>query len=125
MKFKNVRTVAGLLLQLVSFHAHAGEGGGDPFPFQAPGQVSSQSRYAADAGQDRFPDLGGRAVQAPVPVRFLALAGSEAPLLPANAAPARSDEGTVAFAQARGLERYQASRRGPAHAPVTVASAGR
>ena len=117
MKTKNVRRVAGLMLQLVSFQAHAeSEGGKDPFVFQAPAQLSSPSRYAADAGQERFPDLAGRATQPPVSVQMLAYAGSEAPLLAANAAPAGFDSGTVVFAQARSLERYEVAKR--ARVPV-------
>ena len=111
MQFKKVRTVASLLMQLVSVHAHAGEGSGNPFPFAAQPETVGQLRYAADAGQERFPDLSGRVAQAPAPVAMLALAGSEAPLLSANAAPGGFDTGTVAFAQARGLERYETAKR--------------
>ena len=125
MNTKNMRRVAGLVLQLVSVHAHAeGDGGRDPFPFQAPAQVSAQSRYAADAGHERFPDLTGRPSEMPVPVRMLALAGSEAMVASANTAPVGYDEGTVMFAQARSLERYQAAKQVPVRA-AGVAVAGR
>ena len=125
MTLRKTRTIAGLLLQLVSFHAHAeSEGAGDPFPFQAPVPAMPQARYAADAGQERFPDLVGRTAQAPVPVRMLAVAGSEAPLLSTNAAPGGFDEGTVALVQVRGLERYRAFRRPPVRV-AQAAAAGR
>ena len=125
MKTHLVLAVAVLSLGLTTVQAYAeGEGNGDPFPFQAPTQPYSVAAFAADTASNPYPDLSGRPTQQPSETRMLAAGGSEAPVQSASSLPRGFDEGTVAYVQARSLERYAATRQTPVLV-ATAASTGR
>lgn len=112
--------------------AHAGEGNGDPFAHRMPGATTPVQTgvVLADAGSEAMPNPVGRpgGDLPQLAGDVLPMQGSEAPVQTADSLPAGAMEGTVAYAQARQIERSlqaqaEATRRA-AHARAGVAVAG-
>ena len=113
---KTTLLAAAAALSLVAATAQAASGGGgrfgDPFPAQTPGiTVVSPSAYA-DTGSMAYPNLAGRPSQV-VTVggpNGVPMTGSQAGVETANSLPRGFQEGTVAYAQERSVQRYLAQQ---------------
>ncbi len=89
--------------------ALAAEGNGNPFPFQAPGQVTANP-LTSDTGSQAYPNF---AVGEPVPViegQVLPQNGSEGSVQTANSLPPGFENGTAAYEEAQRVARYFASQ---------------
>lgn len=89
---------------MIAGTAFAGEGNGNPFPFQGTAQVVANS-VANDAGSQGYPSYSG----SPVIVTAggtLPTNGSQGAVQTANSLPRGFENGTVAYAQAQSVNRY-------------------
>lgn len=88
----------------------AGEGNGDPFPFQGNAQIATGPAFMADTGSAAYPQLTGNSIQ-PSSLSQLAPAfGNEAPIQTVLSLPRDAGKGTVAYAQMQSLNRSLAAR---------------
>ena len=108
MRTQFVLAAAAVSLALSSGLARAGEGNGDPFPFQAASWVTSGPAFMSDTGTQGYPQLTGRAVQPSSLAMLEPMAGTEAPVQTAQSLPRGFEEGSVAYAQAQSVNRYLA-----------------
>ena len=110
MSMRIVLAAAAVAVSLSAGQAFAeGEGGRDPFLFQAAPQIVAGRAFVTDAGTEAYPRLTGSATQPSSLAQLEPAAGSEAPIQTANSLPRGFEEGTVAYAQAQSLNRYMAS----------------
>ncbi len=98
----------------LSFSAGAavaeGEGNGEPFPFRAVAQITTGSTFVAGTGSDAYPQPMDNMVQRSSLGQLEPAPGSEAPVQTALSLPRGAVEGTVIYAQAQSVGRYQAAR---------------
>ena len=100
---------AALALGVSAGGAFAGEGNGDPFPFQASAQVTKNPALVADTGSSAYPQPRG-SVQPSSLAQLEPAFGSEAPVQTALSLPRGAGKGTVADARMQGLSRSLAAR---------------
>ncbi len=110
-----ILAVAGAL-SLIAGTAFAGEGNGNPFPFQGTAQIVGNS-VANDTGSQGTPSFSGPSVVVTAG-GTLPTNGSQSVVQTANSLPRGFENGTVAYAQAESVSRYlvaQAARVQTAH----------
>ena len=92
--------------------AHASEGNGDPFPFAAPGTMTTAQAQVADTGSEAFPNVAGRpgSALAVVADGLLPGVGSEAPVQTAGSLPTGFEVGTPSHAYAQSVNRHFAAQ---------------
>jgi hypothetical protein len=113
--------VAAAALSLVAGTAFAGEGNGDPFPFQAPGNTVATATVAhlpphdTDPFPFRAPGVPWSAAQ------MLPGNGSDGSMQTANSLPPNFENGTSAYEQAQSVGRYLAQQGAPARREAQAA----
>ncbi len=98
-----ILAVAGAL-SLVAGTAFAGEGNGEPFPFQGTTQVVANA-VASDTGSQAYPSSSGLSIVVTAG-GTLPTNGSQGAVQTANSLPRGFENGTVAYAQAQSVNRY-------------------
>ena len=93
--------IAGSMIPGTAF---AGEGNGDPFPFQGTAQVVA-SGVASETGSQAYPSFTGPSVFVTAG-RVLPTNGSQGVVQTANSLPRGFEHGTVAYMQAKSVESY-------------------
>lgn len=86
MSTRSILTVAAVALNLSAGYAFAGEGSGDPFPFQSGQQISSGRAIVTETGSDAYPQITGNTAQ-PSSLTLLAPAFGDAPVQTASSLP--------------------------------------
>jgi len=99
----NILAVAGAL-SIIAGTAFAGEGNGNPFPFQGTAQIVANS-VANDTGSQATPSFSGPSVIVTAG-GTLPTNGSQSAVQTANSLPRGFENGTVAYAQAESVSRY-------------------
>ena len=107
---KMIIAAAGLVLSLSVGRAFAGEGNGDPFPYQANAYVTTGPALMADTGSAAYPQPTGNRVQPSSLAQLEPAPGSEAPIQTALSLPRGAGMGTTAYAQPRSVPRNLAAR---------------
>ena len=115
MKTTLLAAAAAFSLVAATGQAASGGGGrfGDPFPFRAPGVTVAVNPSAyADTGSIAYPDLAGRPSQVVTlgGSNGVPMTGSQGGVETANSLPRGFQEGTIAYAQERSVQRYLAQQ---------------
>ena len=111
MTLKLVAVTAALVFFTLAAQAES-EGGGNPFPFRAPGaSFTSSVARPPDTGAEAYPNLAGRPAQTATVggPDSVPMTGSESTVQTANGLPRGFAEGTAAYAQAQSVQRYFAA----------------
>ena len=119
----NKIVAATLLSALLAVPALAGEGGRDPFPFTAGGEITTAAPQGFDVGRAALPNLPQAYSFAFNGVPTNAPNGQETEVATANSLPRNAMVGTIEYAQERAVARWFASRPGLRN--VAVAPTGR
>lgn len=91
--------------------AMAGEGNGDPYPNAGAGRFAVPAQAFNDTGSAGY-FRSPRPVAALANDELLPQSGSEVPVQTANSLPRGAEEGTVAYAQARAVQRWMLAHQG-------------
>ena len=107
---KMILAATALVVSVSAGGAFAGEGNGDPFPFQTDARITTGPVFVADTGSAAYPQPTGNTVQPSSLMQLEPALGSEAPIQTAVSLPRGAGTGTVAYAQMQSLTRYLAAR---------------
>lgn len=99
-----------LVLSVSAGGAFAGEGNGDPFPFQAEAYVTARPAFMADTGSSAYPQPTSNRVQPSSLAQLEPAPGSEAPIQTALSLPRGAGAGAAASAQPQSVPRNLAAR---------------
>ena len=103
--------LAAVVLSLSAGQAFAEtEGNYEPFPFRAGDLLTAGRPFVADTGSAAYPQPTGNTTQPSYLAQLEPMAGSEAIVQTANSLPRGFEDGSVAYAQAKSLNRYLAGR---------------
>ena len=108
----NKLLLSTLLAVALAGPALAGEGGRDPFPFAAPGDITTAAPQGFDVGQAHIPDLPQSYSFAFNGMPTTEPNSREAEVVTLNSLPRNALVGTVEFAQQRSVARWFASHPG-------------
>ena len=103
---------ATLISAALAVPAFAGEGAGDPFPFTAPGEITTAAPQGFDVGQARLPELPQSYSFAFNGMPTTEPTSREGEVATANSLPRNALVGTVEFAQQRSVARWFAAHPG-------------
>ena len=110
MTAKMIFAATGLVLSMSAGWAFAGEGNGDPFPFQAESYVTIRPASMADTGSGAYPQQTGNSVQPSSLAQLRPAPGSEALLQTALSLPRDAGTATAVRAQTQGVHPHVAGR---------------
>ena len=110
MIVKLIPAVTALVACVSAGAASAGEGNGDPFPFQTKAYVTARPASVADTGSDAFPRQAGNRVQSSSLTRLEPAPGSEALIQTALSLPRGAGAKTTAYAQEQSVRPHVAAR---------------
>ena len=112
---KMIFAATALVLSVSAGKAIAGEGNGDPFPFQTKAYVTARPAFMADTGSSAYPQQTGNSVQPSSLAQLAPAPGSEALIQTAFSLPRGAGTGTVAYAQTQSVHPHVAARSERGH----------
>ena len=107
---KMILAATALVVSISAGGAFAGEGNGDPFPFQTKAYVTARPAFMADTGSATYPQQTGNSVQPSSLAQIEPAPGSEALIQTALSLPRGAGTGTVAYAHTQSAYPRAATR---------------